>query len=208
MRRWLLALLAALLAAVLGLNPQTAFADEDEERSGDNAAIAINTKDDSSRFRFAFDVSRVEGGALDNENVAYAYARCERCRTVAIAIQIVLGSGDPNPVAPKNVAVAVNDQCQLCVSYADARQFVVVRAEPVELSHEGKEEVREIRKHLRDLRHQEELGPAELDARIDLLMDYLKAVLETELVPADGDDDDEDEDHDEVVERAAADVAR
>src|SRR3712207_6568132 len=113
MRRPILFLLAFLLATGLAVaRPDAAAA------GGDTSAVAINTKDGSSVFRLAFAIKRVAGDVVDNENAAVAYSRCERCRSVAISIQIVLVTGSPSVVTPKNVAVAVNEQCTLCTSFA------------------------------------------------------------------------------------------
>jgi putative peptide zinc metalloprotease protein len=201
-RRLLLLLLAALFFGVA--QPGVARAEDGGEgRSGDNAAVAINTKDGSSLFRLAFSIRRVAGEVVDNQNIAFAYASCESCRTTAIAIQIVLVEGSPSTVTPVNVAVALNENCTLCQTFASAYQFVVGTNGPVRFTAAGRRELAQIRKALRDLR-KEDLTPAELDARVKALMERVRRVLAQELVPiargsGDGEDDDagEDEEFDE-----------
>ena len=111
--RRLLAVLLAVVAA--GVSPALAHAE-----GGANAAVAINTKDGSSLFKFAFAVRHVLNGVVDEQNGAAAYASCTSCQTTAIAIEIVLVEGPATTVAPVNVALAVNQGCTLCDTFASA----------------------------------------------------------------------------------------
>src|SRR5207244_2113942 len=112
----LLVLLLALLAAFAG--PSLAHA------TGGNAAIAINTKDDSSLFKFAWAVRHVMSDVVEEQNAAVAYAQCESCQTTAIAIEIVLVESDTTSnVSPTNEALAINQGCTLCDTFASAYQF-------------------------------------------------------------------------------------
>ena len=177
MRRLTLFLLALSLAmGFAGLGAGAARAGDD------NAAVAINTKDGASLFKLAFDIRRVAGDVVDSQNVAVAYSQCERCRTVAIAIQVVLVSSSPSVVTPQNIAVAVNENCTLCETFASAYQFVIGTGGPVRFTRDGRHELNDIRKDLRELR-KSELSPAELDAEVQAIVDRLRTVLETELVP-------------------------
>ncbi|HEX6596883.1 MAG TPA: hypothetical protein VF045_08105, partial [Acidimicrobiales bacterium] len=118
----------------------------------DNTAVAVNTEDGSSVFSFAFDIKRVGGDVVDPLNGAVAYASCTDCETVAVAIQIVLVSGDPDVVAPQNVAVAVNDDCELCLTLALAYQYVFGAGdEPLHFTKEGKERLKEVKKAFKEL---------------------------------------------------------
>ncbi|MFN2471431.1 MAG: hypothetical protein ABR583_10705 [Gaiellaceae bacterium] len=116
--------LAVLLAAVLAL-AGPALAHPAEVRVDDNAAIAINTKDGSSVFKLAFKIRKVAGDVVDETNAAVAYSSCESCRTVAIAIEIVLVTGNPSVVTPTNLAIAINENCNLCTAFAAAYQIVI-----------------------------------------------------------------------------------
>ena len=80
----------------------------------DNAAVAVNQKDGSSLFKFAFDIRRVMNGVVDQGNAAVAYSSCEECQTVAVAIQLILIMSDPDVVSPENLALAINYECTLC----------------------------------------------------------------------------------------------
>ena len=192
-RARLLALLAALvLGASAGALP--AIADGDDGRSGDNAAVAVNTKDGSSLFDFAFDVVRISDDVIDNENVAIAYASCEECRTVAIAVQIVLVSGSPDTVTPTNLAVALNEDCTSCQTMAAAYQFVFGTGEDLRFTPEGWQEIMRIRKAFKELGDLE-LSDDEIRARADALAGELREVLSTEVTtkgPEQRDDDEDD----------------
>jgi putative peptide zinc metalloprotease protein len=174
----LLTLLAAIAASFLLAGAQPAHAE-----GGDNAAVAVNTKDGSSLFKFAFAVRHVVGDVVDQTNAAVAYASCTDCETTAIAIEIVLVESDTHTFTPTNVALAINESCTACVTFASAYQFVVSTNGPVHFTAEGSQELARIKKAIRDLKDQD-LAPAALDARLHELMGQLKQVLETQLVPA------------------------
>jgi putative peptide zinc metalloprotease protein len=184
MRRQTLLLLSLLLAlAIAAVSPAAAWAQDDGEldiRPEDNAALAINTEDDASIFEFAFEIRRVAGEVVDNENVALAFNQCERCRSVAVAIQIVLVVGSPSTVTPGNVAVALNYQCTLCESLAMAYQFVVGVPDDFHFSGEAMSEMKRIRNEIRRLQKLD-LSIPELKARIDALADRLREVLKEDI---------------------------
>ena len=91
----------------------------------DNIPIAENTTDDSSVFEFSFSIKRVVADVVDNDNAAIAIASCNRCQTVAIAVQVVLIFSDPSVVTTDNLAFAVNIEVQ---SLRDAGVRLPVRA--------------------------------------------------------------------------------
>jgi putative peptide zinc metalloprotease protein len=188
MRRLTITLLTLLLAAGFSAAwPAPA-------RAQDNTAIAINTKDGAAIFKFAFSVKRVAGDVVDNTNAAVAFASCENCRTVAIAIQIVLVTGDPSVVTPTNLAIALNYECTLCETMASAYQFVFGNGENMRFTADGRRALAEIRKEFHDLRKEADgLTLAEIDARVKALVERIRAVLQNELVPAGNSKRDDDE---------------
>jgi putative peptide zinc metalloprotease protein len=174
LRRALVTLLIALLGAWFA--PVAAA-------SGDNAAVAVNTKDGSSVFRLAFSIKKVAGDVVDNANGAVAYASCNECRTVALAIQIVLVTGDPEVVTPENIAIAINENCTSCETLASAYQFVLgTDEEAVRFSPDGRRTINDIRKELREL-GKSDLPVDEVQARVKQLMMRLGEVLKSELEP-------------------------
>jgi putative peptide zinc metalloprotease protein len=186
MKRFPKVLLAVLLSFSISASPALA-------ESGDNAAVAINTKDGSSVFRFAFDVHQTMNEVIDETNIAVAYASCEGCQTVAIAIQIVLVSSQPDSIVPENVAISINEECISCETMASAYQFVIGRGGPIKLDKEGRKQIKEIRKAFYDLAKEVEKGDLtipEIAARVTSLVDQIKVVLRDHVVPADTPEDD------------------
>jgi putative peptide zinc metalloprotease protein len=186
MRRLAAVALAAGLAFV-ALPAAPALADD-----GNNIVSAVNTKDGADIFKLVFDIRRATGDVVDNGNAAIAYASCTDCKTVAIAIQIVFVTGNPSTVAPENVAIAINENCTACETLASAYQFVITTSGPVTFTKDGWRRLHEIRKALERLR-KGDLPIAEIQARLDALMDDLADVLRTELVPVGSKRDDHDE---------------
>jgi putative peptide zinc metalloprotease protein len=187
MMRFPKVLLAVLLSFSIAASP--AFAAE-----GDNSAVAINTKDGSSVFRFAFDIHHTMNEVIDETNIAVAYASCEGCQTVAIAIQIVLVSSQPDSIVPENVAISINEECISCETMASAYQFVIGRGGPIKLDKEGRRQIKEVRKAFYDLAKEVEKGEltiAQIEARVTPLIDQIKAVLRDHVVPADTPEDDD-----------------
>jgi putative peptide zinc metalloprotease protein len=192
--RILTLLLAALLSAVLAVPwAPAAWGDGDEGKSGDNAAEAFNEKDGSSVFDLAFDVREVSNGVVDQTNSAVAYANCENCQTVAIAIQIVLVSGAASVVTPENYAIAVNEECVSCQTLALAYQFVLGGGQPLEFTKEGRRRLKRIQRAFKEL-GKSGLTADEIRARAHILVGQIRELLETQLVPAKDRDEDEDDD--------------
>ena len=192
-----LTLLLVALAVAVGLPGQARAHEDGAGRSGDNAAIAINTKDGSSLFKFAFSLRKVAGDIVDNQNAAVAYASCERCQTTAIAIQIVLVTGSPSTVVPENYAISINENCTACRTFSAAFQFVIGVEDPsVGLSREGQRELKQIIREFKALKR-ENYTLEEFDAKTRALADRIRTVLRTQLVSrrdgGDGEDDQQDE---------------
>jgi putative peptide zinc metalloprotease protein len=155
------------------------------QTGNDNTAVATNTKDNSYLFKFAFKVSRTAGDTVDAGNAAAAVASCSYCETVAVAIQVVLVSGDPSTFTPTNVAIAYNQDCYECVTLADAFQFVFgTGSEPAHLTKEGKDQLKAIKREFKDLqKNGGSLTPDELQARVAALAQQVFEVYSTQLVP-------------------------
>lgn len=160
----------------------------------DNLAFAVNTKDDSSLVKFAFDVRAVMDGVVDETNAAVAVASCEDCLTVAVAIQVVLIVGDADTVTPENAALAVNYECTSCQTLASAYQFVFsvdedVQFNPGILQSLGRYE-HTVAKLLNDL-EDGDIDLVTFQASLDVLMDEFEAVIRKAITGSDDDVDDE-----------------
>jgi putative peptide zinc metalloprotease protein len=174
-------LLTILLAALLGLGlsaakPAGAIA-------GDNAAIAVNTKDGTTVFKVAFAIRHVMQNVVDDANGAVAYASCTDCAAVAVAFEIVLVEGNPDVVSPTNVAIAINENCDMCVAVAEAYQFVLGGSGAVHFDAEGNRILSEIRRRLHSLR-KEDLTLEQLQATLDEIAAQISDVLANHLVPS------------------------
>jgi putative peptide zinc metalloprotease protein len=173
------------LAIVLGLTIPLAASPAAAASAGgnkDNAAVAVNTKDGSSLFRFAFNIAKVTGSTVDSTNTAIAYASCTKCQTVAIAIQFVIVQGSPDVFVPQNVAVALNEKCSMCDTLASAYQFVIQVSGPVRLSWEGRKQMWGMVKEIKALADSGLTGP-EIQAKVDAIAKRMYAVMSTQLVP-------------------------
>lgn len=126
----------------------------------DSSAVATNTKDGKSVFKLAFSVKKVTGD-VDANNTAVAYASCTDCRTVAVAIQIVLVS-EVDSATPENVAIAINYDCTECDTLARAFQFVYGSGEELEFTKEGKARLHDLKKRVQDLKQRDDLTLAQL----------------------------------------------
>lgn len=190
---YLRSLLALALCALALLIPGGVRADGGG--GGDNAAVAINTKDTQSVFRFAFKIRRVAGDVVDNRNTAFAYASCTDCRTTAIAVQIVLATNHPTTVTPFNNASAINDNCTRCSTFASAHQIVRTTDGPVRFTAAGNDAIAKIRHEIRSL-EDTELAPEEVKARMSAFHRRLVTIVNTELVQAGSGDAQADADED------------
>lgn len=194
LRRRALALLLVLVTAAFGA-PAAAVAD-------DNAAVAVNTTDGSSVFDLALDIEKVASGAVDQTNLAVAYSSCTECRTVAIAIQIVIVVGSATTVTPQNIAIAINEGCDTCQTLASAYQFVIGVDGPFRFTREGRKRIKAIQRALKELADPD-IPIDEVQRRLDVLMHDLADVLDNEIVqlPRRDDRDDEDPEQEERSDR-------
>jgi hypothetical protein len=172
--------LAALLAAACLFTPSGAQAAG--QRHQDNVATAVVEQDGGRAFDLAFEVRTQRGGDVDHFNAANAGARCADCRATAIAFQIVLVSGMPDSVRPRNRAVAVNDACTRCVVAAEARQFVRVVDQPVKFTDAGREVLADVRRQLRALKGQD-LALDALHAAVEEQEARVRTVMSEQVVP-------------------------
>jgi putative peptide zinc metalloprotease protein len=178
MRRLLHLLLALCAAAMLFAAPA---ADRAVAQGDTTSAVAINTKDGSELFKFAFQVRRTMKDVVDHTNAAVAYASCTECTTVAIAFQVVLAGGSPTTVTPTNIALAINEQCASCLTAAFAYQFVTAGEGPYRLTPDGRRRIAALRKKLRSLENIE-LTLDELAATLDEAKAELGDILATEVI--------------------------
>jgi putative peptide zinc metalloprotease protein len=177
MRRTAIALLAAMLVLAL------AGASAAPGHAQDNTAIAINTKDGTDIFKLAFKIVRVNQEIVDQSNAAVAFNSCEECQSIAVAFQIVLIFSDPDVVTSQNLALAFNIECDACVAFASAYQWLLTTGGPVHFTAEGNKRFAELKKRLHDLL-QSDLTLEQLQAELDQIKTEVADILANELVPA------------------------
>ena len=168
---------ASLAAGISTARPAFAHAE------GDNAAVAVNTRDGADVFKIAFAIRHVMGDVVDSTNAAVAYSSCTDCSTVAIAIEIVLIQSDASTITPTNIALAINELCTLCTTVAQAYQFVLTTGGNVHFDAQGNRILAEIKSRLEQLKHKE-ITVAELQAELDAIKVQILDVLRNHLVRA------------------------
>ena len=175
------ALASALVAIVLLAGAPAAGA---QERTGDdNVAVAVNTQDGASVFRLAFSIRRVANGVVDQTNTAVALASCADCQTVALAFQVVLVRGDADVATPENLALAFNQQCVECVTYASATQIVLGFDGNVRFTSDGYRRLTALQKTLRELEDRApELSLVQLNAEVQAAKAELLDILANQTV--------------------------
>ena len=167
-------LLAAVLLSVAAA-PAPALA-------ADDAGVAVNLRDGAEVIRFSFNIRQTLSEVVDDSNAAVAYASCEDCRTIALSIQVILVLSNPDVVTPENLALAINVGCTSCETLASAYQFVLGTGGHVRFTAEGRQRLAALRKELLEL-IRSGLPIAELQAKLDQLMDELRDILKNDLVP-------------------------
>lgn len=155
--------------------PVAAHADWDA-RGGDNIVVVHNRDDGATRVRSRTDIGHNRTDTVDNQNYAEAYSSCTGCRTVAAAIQVVIVEGNPSTFAPANAAVAVNDDCHFCETFAYARQFVITADRQVRLSDDAQERIDELNDQVAEVVHSDE-GFDQINADLDGLADQINRVV-------------------------------
>lgn len=194
--RTLTALTAALALATGGLFAPVAGAD-DAGTGPDQVIWAKTTGIGSSDLLSGTQVGSYKGEELRSANVARADSTdCTDCRTVAVAVQAVLVKGSPQIATPTNAALAINENCLGCTTYAFAYQYIVSTKERVQLTSRGRERVQLLREQIDAAAHSD-LAPDDLNLRLRELAADFRAAIDADLARQDEDVQDRE------VERAA-----
>lgn len=167
---------------VLGvLRPALAWADAEYggTRQLISRTIAKPTLDAPHQEQFELGVHHVAGD-VTADNGALALVTCDDCRAAAVTIQVIIASNAPERINARNEAAAVNNDCARCTSYAAAHQLAVLHGGRARLSPHGRASLEGLRERMHSLSCL--AAPAELDARIALIVDEVIAVLQTEVV--------------------------
>jgi hypothetical protein len=119
-----------------------ALADQGEGAQS-NIVIAANTTPAQPVVRVGAAVAFDAGsGPVTDANIASARSfDCTGCSTEAVAVQVVVIEGYPSIIAPQNAAVAVNQNCQTCQTFAYASQYVITTHHVTYLSESVREQL-------------------------------------------------------------------
>ncbi|MGH9126990.1 MAG: hypothetical protein ACRDZ8_20035 [Acidimicrobiales bacterium] len=124
MRRGVSAFVSVMAVLLLAASP--AGADGGVSGAHSNIVQVSNSDPGVPVVRTASAVANNEGGNVTDTNLAFARSfSCTGCRTVAVAVQVVVVDGTPSNYQPQNAAIAVNDNCQSCQTLAYAHQYVI-----------------------------------------------------------------------------------
>lgn len=171
-------LVALVVCLAVGVAGPAGAADEGGAK---NVVLAQNTTDGNSFARSGVMVAYDAGDTVANENLALANSfDCTGCRTVAVAMQVVIVESSPQDVAPKNAAVAGNGGCVSCQTYAYAYQYVITPGTMVTLSATAQQSIADIRRQAAGIA---DSGGSYDDIRVQLdgLCNQLAAVVTTDL---------------------------
>lgn len=148
----------------------------------DNAIVVVNRHDGKNDHRAGLGMARVLSEEAGNKNFGYAYSSCTDCRSVAVAVQVVLIMSNPSVVTPQNFAIAVNELCTRCTTVALAYQYVITTDGVVRFSAEANSRMASLERQISSLAGSSELDPPTLVARVDPLVKQIWALVDTELV--------------------------
>ncbi len=156
-----------------------------------NVVVALNGTNGAAVARARVDHRVATNGVVDQENRAYAGARCTGCQTLAAAFQIVIVTQDPTTLAPVNDAKAVNYECVQCVTWASAKQIVVQTGGPAEMTKSGRNRMKALEDSLKGLQAQmPSMSLEQLVAAVDGAYQELVDIALTEIRRTDGGTDD------------------
>jgi putative peptide zinc metalloprotease protein len=131
--------LVLIVAAAVVVSPPLAGAEGDH-----NVVSVVNQVDGRAAPQARAVVTADHGPIVADENTALARASCTDCRTVAVAVQLVVIDGTVSEFVPLNAAVALNEACTRCETYAYARQEIITVDGGFALSGAGRDAVQRI----------------------------------------------------------------
>jgi hypothetical protein len=151
-----------------------------DEGRGDNVVVAEVTTDGAFVPQSGVQVATTTGDSVHNTNFAFAHAKgCNGCNASAVAVQVLLVAGHPRDFQPQNAAIAVNESCTSCGTYAYAWQYAVQTDRPVHLDRDARERIAELRGEI--ARTTASIVPTDLaaDGRLDAKLNGLTAQLKS-----------------------------
>lgn len=133
-----------------------------------NVSDVFNAGQGHLKARTRMALVSTKDGVVSATNRAVAESQCSNCRTVSVAVEVVLASERPSSLDFANTAFALNTGCQHCEALAMAYQLAVV-APGIRLSDRGVAELRDINARLGDV--------VVADESLDAVADAVKALV-------------------------------
>jgi hypothetical protein len=176
-------LIGILIAAAAFIGVPGVVAAQEAPEGGPNHVVQVeNDVNQTMRARGGLKVGRTDSDAVTSENIAWARAHdcTEGCEARAAALQAVIVVGKPSYYSPKNFAVAFNENCTGCGSFAYAYQYVVQTDRRVWLSDRARDDIAELREEARD-DVRADLPYAQIDANLADVALRFRAVIDREV---------------------------
>jgi putative peptide zinc metalloprotease protein len=180
-------LLGAILVIGLLLGPGAVAgmadgAEHGGNRNGDNIVYLVNRSDGAHRSQASVGFAVDTGTSVMNQNIAVAYASCTNCRTVAVAIQVVILEQTPTNFQPTNTAIAINDTCHYCETFAYANQVILRAGSNASVSERYVDQAENVRRNIAAVAASSESFPqmtSDLDGLTQQLVGIVRAAIST-----------------------------
>jgi hypothetical protein len=185
MRR-LIAVLTA-LGLFIGA-PGVVLAQDDDPGNGPDLVVKVdNSTDSTMRAKGRLKAGWTDSDTVESTNFAYATAHdCTGCEARAAALQVVIFVGKPSTFTPQNVALAVNQNCHFCGSFAYAYQYMVQTDRRVWLSDRARDQIDSLKEEARD-DVRADLPYSQIDANLADVARRFRAVVDGEVARSQAD---------------------
>jgi hypothetical protein len=138
-----------------------------------NTVDAFNQHSGRLELQGKVDLVREKQDNVTAGNQAVARATCTDCQTLALALQLVVYRQGAVNVAPRNFAIAINDQCTRCFTLARAIQYAIPVPDPQDISPDVKALIQELNGEMHELERVRQLNAGnvkDVDARINSII--------------------------------------
>lgn len=147
-----------------------------------NYVLAENCQSGTERLMSHLQVTTSSNQNDQPTNLAYAYSHgcASGCESIAVAYQVVLVDQQNSSQSPQNAAVAINDSCTGCATFAYADQYAVDVPPGTHLSDHARQELDQIEQQAKqDIRSGESFS--DLDSQLKDLAAQLKQDVDNDL---------------------------
>jgi hypothetical protein len=178
MLRRTLVIVTTLVALVVGMaNPAAAGT-----RGVNNYVEADNASPRRQMVRDNVAVVTDADGDVNAENIAAARSHdCTGCRTLAVAVEVVLVPVTPTRSAPVNIAYALNERCSSCATYAGAWQYAVQTGGVRRLGGKAMDKIENLAEQIEEVARSGQDFPT-IDAQLDSLTSQIWDTVNQDVV--------------------------